>query len=265
MLHQQPLDILRAHDLNQNVGFFNVHRRAYCELSCTYQNLICGFHRLGVLIMELRLVTQPCIYLHCEGGLFNLTEPVDTQWHELWPFFCKQYHLSSWNDTSGDGVLSYCDRIDMYEKPDGEVRPYHVENVTITLFVTPMERGEPMYIELEGGFNASVLTAPWGTQWHEIYPVFCAEYELRRWEDNRSGVLDFCDYIWLLHKQTEVMTEWHVEEVAIDIIVTPEPPPVGGEAYPVNKISLLAPWIAVAVLLAGGISWLTLRRRRTQS
>ncbi len=43
------------------------------------------------------------------------------------------------------------------------------------------------------------------------------------------------------------------------------PPPVGGEAYPVNKASLLAPWIAVGVVLAGGISWYVLRRRRAQS
>ena len=44
-----------------------------------------------------------------------------------------------------------------------------------------------------------------------------------------------------------------------------DPPPVGGEAYPVSKMSLLAPWIAMAVLLAGGISWYVLRRRRAQS
>ena len=43
------------------------------------------------------------------------------------------------------------------------------------------------------------------------------------------------------------------------------PPPVGGEAYPVNKMSLLAPWIAVGLFLAGGISWYVLRRRRAQS
>ena len=40
-----------------------------------------------------------------------------------------------------------------------------------------------------------------------------------------------------------------------------QPPPVGGEAYPVSKASLLAPWIAGALVLAGGISWYVLRRR----
>ena len=37
---------------------------------------------------------------------------------------------------------------------------------------------------------------------------------------------------------------------------------VGGEAYPVNKLAILAPWIGLATLLIGGISWLILRRRK---
>jgi len=39
-------------------------------------------------------------------------------------------------------------------------------------------------------------------------------------------------------------------------------PPVGGEAHPVSRVSLLAPWIAVGVVLAGSISWYILRRCR---
>jgi hypothetical protein len=42
-------------------------------------------------------------------------------------------------------------------------------------------------------------------------------------------------------------------------------PPVGGKAYPVDKLAILAAWIALVVLSVGGITWLTLRRRRTQS
>jgi hypothetical protein len=206
-------------------------------------------------------------YLHSINGLFNLTDPAGTQWHELWPFFCKQYYLSSWNDTSGDGMLSYCDRIDMYEKPDGEVKCYHVEEVTITLNVTPEIMGDPMYIELEGGYNVSVLKKPVCTQWHEIYPVFCRAYHLSNWDEGPgNGVLDAFDLIELTNRETQEPTWWRVEEVAVDIIVTLEPPPVGGEAYPVSKASLLAPCIALAaVLIAGDISWYIWMRRKTKS
>jgi len=216
-------------------------------------------------------------YLHSTGGLFNLTAPIGTQWHELYPVFCRHYHLSSWNDTSGDGVLSYCDWIDMYEKPDGAVKPYHVEEVTITLYLRPelnelirdgfgqIFLGEPMYIELEGGYDPAALTDPIGTQWHEVYPNFCTSYNLTAWDNTGNSTLDFCDYILLIDKESRNVTSWHVEDVAIDIVVCREPPPVGGEAYPVNRASLLAPWIAVGVVLAVGISWYILRRRRVQS
>jgi len=379
------------------------------------------------------------IYLHAEDGLFNLTDPVGTQWHELWPFFCHEYYLSSWNDTSGDGILSHCDWVDMYEKPDGAVKPYHVEEVTITLNVTPARNHvvdevylplesplggapKPMYIELKGGYDLAVLTAPNSTRWHEVYPVFCQEYQIIAWNDtgNPPSELGYCDYVllmpqgpydlltcpldedfsyWLpggwdtddweqwdtnyaggtspeallfwdwisgdyayldskpvdttgascltlefksfiddyaggyyctvytradggdgwtdvtpwsnpisgnvtastysidispdIGSATQVRFEfsgdayymdnwhvddvticnifdpeptwWHVEEVATDIAVSREPPPVGGEAYPVSKASVLAPWIALSVLLAGGISWYALRRRKAQS
>jgi hypothetical protein len=150
----------------------------------------------------------------------------------------------------------------MYQKPGGELKWYHVEDVTITLNVTHNETGKPMYIELEGGYNASVLINPVGTQWHEIRPNFCRQYELVSWNDTGGDGLAHCDYIELTDKWTQEKTWWHVEEVAVDIIVTIEPPPVGGEAYPVNKLSVLAPWLVLAVLLAGGTGWLALRRRR---
>jgi len=52
------------------------------------------------------------------------------------------------------------------------------------------------------------------------------------------------------------------------VLELPPPSPgggVGGEAYPVNKLGILAPWIGLAVLLIGGITWFTLRHRRLRA
>ena len=49
----------------------------------------------------------------------------------------------------------------------------------------------------------------------------------------------------------------------IDDINLLSPVAVGGEAYPVNKLRILAPWVALTALLVGGMNWLTLRHRRT--
>jgi hypothetical protein len=213
----------------------------------------------------------PPKYLHAKGGLIDLAHPQGTDWHELYPVFCTNYTLDKWED-NGDGVLSPCDQILMHPKPDGAVEPYHVENVTITLLVSYSDLPPPrsplrspgmvMYIELEGGYNPTVLRAPNCTYWHEISPVFCTRYHLLDWKDNGSGELDFCDSVLLENKHMREAESWHVEDVAI--VVSPAPP-VGGEAYPVSRISVLAPWIAVAVLLAGGTSWYVLRRRRARS
>lgn len=42
----------------------------------------------------------------------------------------------------------------------------------------------------------------------------------------------------------------------------PTPPPVGGEAYMVNKTGLLAPWLGLAALIVAAIAVVAIRRRR---
>lgn len=38
---------------------------------------------------------------------------------------------------------------------------------------------------------------------------------------------------------------------------------VGGEVYPINRVGVFAPWLGLALLLIGGMTWFTLRRRTT--
>jgi len=38
---------------------------------------------------------------------------------------------------------------------------------------------------------------------------------------------------------------------------------VGGEVHPINRLGILAPWLSLALLLIGGATWFTLRRRTT--
>lgn len=38
---------------------------------------------------------------------------------------------------------------------------------------------------------------------------------------------------------------------------------VGGEVHPINRVGILAPWLGLALLLIGGVTWFTLRRRTT--
>ena len=49
-----------------------------------------------------------------------------------------------------------------------------------------------------------------------------------------------------------------IEDYMVEIL--PPPPPVGSEAYPINKIGLIAPWVALAVVIAAGGFYLVRRR-----
>jgi uncharacterized repeat protein (TIGR01451 family) len=49
----------------------------------------------------------------------------------------------------------------------------------------------------------------------------------------------------------------------VTVNVKTMPPPVGWETYPINKLAVLAPWIALAAVIISGASLLVLRRRRT--
>jgi len=153
-------------------------------------------------------------------------------WHELYPVYSQRYAALEYRDDSGDGVLSYCDEI-LLESivPPGPPMWYHVEEVTVTLALD--EGPEPlMYIEYdcceddfpEGyPFEPIPWPLPMGTQWHEKYPVFSRRYTIVNFIDEGDGFLGVSDYILLENKETGETIEWHVAEVATDIIVTPEP------------------------------------------
>jgi hypothetical protein len=148
----------------------------------------------------------------------KITQPVCTYWDELHPQFGNIYHIIEWTD-DGDMLLSPRDKV--YLDP-GPILPYTVKSVTLTLLVSDViSPSETMYIEFEGGFEQMymVKTAPLGSLWHEVYPVFSPYYEIMGWTDNCNGILSYCDILSLWDYDLQELTDWHIEEVAIDITV----------------------------------------------
>jgi len=171
-------------------------------------------------------VIEPRMYLHSVDPIFDprypINEPIRSDWHELYPEYCNMYHLTSWHD-NGDGVLSPCDDIDMTDEY-GNVAWYHVDEVTVTIFVSS-EYEEPKYLEFKGGYEEieRAMYEPVSTDWHEVWPEFCRQYHLDGWKDNGDGYLSYCDYISLRDLDTGEVSMWHVEEVTTDIILSPKP------------------------------------------
>ena len=67
--------------------------------------------------------------------------------------------------------------------------------------------------------------------------------------------------VWCDNRHMNLDGGWEVYYTSYQGPSCPSPP-VGGEAYPVNKVSLLAPWLSLALLLAVGGGVLAVRRRR---
>lgn len=182
------------------------------------------------IILPIHLDAEPPI-------LINLTNPVCTQWHELYPTYCNRYNLSGWKDTDGKGVLNKSDYIFLENKDTGKRGRYHVENVTVTLKVT--NKSEPFnefYVEFNGTIWEFPFNNPNGTIWHEVYPRYCNWYQIRGWDDtDGGGNLTVSDQINIIVIQMPLEEGYpvevvepieqrcHVDEVKTNLIVTLQP------------------------------------------
>jgi len=181
------------------------------------------------------ILTKKCFY-----------EPVCTQWHELYPSFSNRYHLSDWEDTDLNDMLSRSDQINLTNKVTGDVMEYHVDNVTLTMNITEIGVPAPprLFAEFKGPFRMffePIMNAVC-TDWHVVYPPqnFSKTFHVWAWIDNGDGVLSFCDEIDVLYED-EKKRSYHVEELACDIVVTEKVVPVHDVAV-VSVASRLA-WV----------------------
>jgi len=154
---------------------------------------------------------------------------VCTLWHEIYPNYCQYYHLSSWEDSNGDGWVSPGDTIDITNLDnEDDIEWHYVKDVTCTLVLETEEFAPPetwWYLEFEDGWDnyCSAWWDPLGTQWNEIRPEFCNRYLLVDWFDTyEDGILNYCDWVPLVDKVTGEYIELHVVEIATDLVLCEE-------------------------------------------
>jgi hypothetical protein len=161
-----------------------------------------------------------------------IPNPVCTMWHEIYPNYCTWHHLSDWDDNT-DGVLSPCDSIELTNQTTQAAKRYHVDEVTLTMWVTnwtlnpipiPDIPGEQSILEFEGGYTnmATAMATPVCTNWQEIHPGFGDRYHIEKWTDNGDLKLGFCDWIVLKDLATNATADYHVDDIAINIVCTEE-------------------------------------------
>ncbi len=187
-------------------------------------------------LIEYAIVICPTAPEPTEGGVKHNTDgfnPIDgdprgTKWHELWPSYCENWTLTSWND-NGDGVLSFCDTVDFTHDSTGFKLWEHIEQVTPTITVTTLSiPPETLYLDgLAPNPMCTTITYPLGSYWHEVYPTYSTIWQITGWTDNGNGYLDSCDYLEIESIITINPMTVHVEAVETDIVTTPLPTPGG--------------------------------------
>ncbi|MFQ5999529.1 MAG: hypothetical protein ACE5J6_02000 [Candidatus Bathyarchaeia archaeon] len=155
--------------------------------------------------------------------LIDLKHPVSTQWHELYPNYSRYFHLSSWLEYKHrDYKLGPCDYIILTDKDTGKVAWYHVERVTVTITLTLKPHlNYTMYLEFNGTQDEFLTIGdPRSTWWHEVWPDFSKWWHILTWTDtDGSGNLTVSDQVDFADG-----SEWHVDAVKTDIIVTKKRP-----------------------------------------
>ncbi|MDH5732839.1 MAG: right-handed parallel beta-helix repeat-containing protein [Candidatus Bathyarchaeota archaeon] len=87
--------------------------------------------------------------------------------------------------------------------------------------------GKEHIVKFEGSLDGFMKYHYWwpgnpvSTQWHEVSPDYSRQWHLTHWEDtNPDWMLEYCDHILMIDKETGWVEEFHVESLSSDIIVT---------------------------------------------
>jgi len=182
-----------------------------------------------IVLINMSAPEWPEVYCHVEEVCYDIIlnkkimDPICTTFY---PNYSNYHHVTSWEEPLEDPYpnrLSPGDQIDMNNTETGEINWYHVDRVTLTLKLSNVEYPEEtIYIELKDFLFEEIYwvkTKPEWTMWHEVWPEYSNVYYISHWADNCNGVLDYCDVIELQDEEGASMGYWHVEDLAIDIIL----------------------------------------------
>jgi hypothetical protein len=84
------------------------------------------------------LIRQIWYVLNAEGGIIDLSTPVNTQWLTIFPYskYNMGFNITDWEDVDGNGELSVGDQITLLNKGTDKWRGYNVSRMAATMQLT---------------------------------------------------------------------------------------------------------------------------------
>ena len=94
-----------------------------------------------------------------------ITEPIGTVWHMIYPDYCKEFVITSWQD-NGNGVFDESDQFDFEFFGEGTIYWAHLDSVTTDLILSFKEKGPgvpefPLGAAVEVGLIVAVAYIWW--------------------------------------------------------------------------------------------------------
>jgi hypothetical protein len=143
---------------------------------------------------------------------------------------------------------------------------------SVNLTVTEENTGgdpltNPYVLVSPGSLNLTKLSAPYYVGGDTNGDDILDPGEIWRWSNIPSGIITTQTTFVALGFGTDSLGhEISYEEGYLgerdSVTVNTRPLSVGWETYPINKLAVLAPWIALAAVIISGVSLLVLKRRR---
>jgi len=177
-------------------------------------------------------------------------------------------------DTSSlpDDTIITSATLSLYGRFDGSTTDFQITVVGGSLLHEPLEGADYGYLRNQTVSGGTFDTAGFSTSGYNNIPLNetgmgwisktgITKFGLRSSREIAATEPGGAEFVYVCTREHTGGNEYWPK-----LVVTHTTPivGVGGEAYPVNKISILTPWIAVGILLTGGLIWHVLRRRRFQ-
>jgi hypothetical protein len=160
-------------------------------------------------------------YLSYKGGIFpDYTDPTGSVWHEDYPTFSNTWTVQGWTD-NGDGILSPSDQLTI--EVNGEIRQYHVDQVTTTIHWTFKTAGEGIADPEDPATPPDYSVDPTDSRWHQIYPDYCRAFTITGWTDQGSGTFDPSDQFQITYDDDGSVANAHLDAITTNILVSQKP------------------------------------------
>jgi len=132
-----------------------------------------------------------------KADMSDLTDVIGTYWLEISPTQGTYYFCVGWTDgLSGvAGVLDYEDNLILQNMTTGLWEVYQIDDLATDIIVSDIELPEQMqgiYLHNRDGWKPADGD-PTSSNWHELYPTYCQDWELTSWTDNSDSKLSVGD------------------------------------------------------------------------